>query len=1474
MTIKFNIPDNNTKQKLSGMKTLTGDSSPQQPPQGVVASTVRATPHTHSSVDPGLRKMAQVMSGGGVTQANPMFFSPLHTPQNWQIAAKRREIYQWARFWYENEPKVAAGIDFLSQFPINGFKLECKSKKVLKYFEKVVKRLRIETIATMISFERNLLGDVFPFKEIECAHCGGSGYLPNGQPCSHPGGNIKRVIILNPESIDVRRNPLASEPVISLVPDEELRATISNPQNKPLIEKMDQKFIAQVLSGIPIQLSNRCVSHIKFNEKDYATYGMTMLRRLFMMLAYKQKLMTANWIVSERLILPVRLVKVGDSDRPAREEDLATVSAQFAQVANDPNLTLVTHHAIDYDWHGACYSDDTEILTENGWKLFKDLLPSEKVATYNQNNNNLEFELPLEYHEYDFKSHPYMQMIGFKNKSMDILVTPNHRMLIERKGELQEVYSQDVKHGDRMLSSSEWSGVTPKNLPYKESPIGHLELDDYLKFVGYYLSEGGLQIERRGKNKTKRIASCHITQNEKSECFNDIKDIVEKVYKKYTDHFDDRKNDTCHQFTINSVEIARYVAKEFGEGSASKSIPNWIKNLPVEKLEILFNALMAGDGDSRKSKNTSRHRYTTVSKNLADDVSEICIKLGYTTRTAIEKSTNVNRKDIYRTYFSDYRKETKFYIKKKYISRHDYDGKVYCVKVPNSWVYVRRNGKVAICGNTGKIHNISQEMEIIGKEILDGLMLNQSLLNGEGPSYGCYDEKTRVLTNNGLKYIYEVDENDLIACYDKDSGKLSYSKPLEKHEYDFDGSLIRFRTNNIDMLVTPNHKMHYSPRDSNEWLVGEASDVKDRASFKKTVVWDNTHIQNVPENLIKNYLISDILKLYGYYATEGSLQRETRKNRSTYGDAMSIKISQTAKGKGWGDMQSLLSDNNFNLKYREALELDRNGNEYINSAFYIHNKKLAQFIEEECGSHSSNKKLPLWIKNLPKEHLKELLMYMINGDGTRRQAKKDKSGGKEYFEFITISEQLRDDVIELALKCGYAPKFTKHDGVNYDIYRVKFSDFDLEKDYYNLESKKYQTITEEEYKGKVWCFTTETGFFITERNGKFAIQGNSAQVGIEAMAQRLESWRRELKDWIENEIFLPISMMQGFVDEEQTKEMRELLGDNTITEWLCPTIKWNDMNLRDDSNQRQLDIQLFDKKLISARRLLQGFDIDYDQMIEEIREESVITGALGQMMPGGMGGGGMGGAMGGMGGDLGGGMMGMGGIGGGGPDMGIPDAGGMGGDLGGGMGGDMGGGMGAAAGSVPPGFKVGKGGSGKKEEPQQMAPMQKTVPLTSLEIKVANSLNSLEIPYQAFLQYEVMVPGQSRPFLIDFAYPQIGVGIEADGDKWHAAADLKAKDAERDQKLANIGWRILRFNENAINEHMDLVQKVIYDNVLDAANQRKKKKADNDEAFIKLAQSTNNFKNLKEIDDKNLKFKIEPVTYNGVNIGDCLYIGV
>ena len=974
-----------------------------------------------------------------------------------------------------------------STFPMNGFKLECKSRKVLKYFEKLVKRIKLHHWLRLISFEYHLLGDVFPFIEYHCTHCSGSGVLPNGEECSHPNGTIKRIVILNPDWIAVNSSPLSSEPVYTLQPDEELKGLIT--QKKPIetYKRLPKSLIDLVMSGKPIQLSNRCISHIKHQGSPYGSYGTSMVRRLFTYLAYKTKLMTANWIVAERMILPIRIIKIGDKDRPADQNAIQDVTAQITAVSNDPNLTLVTHHAFEMDWVGACYSDDTEILTNEGWKLFEDLNRNEEVATYNMESGMLEYQAPTEYHEYDFESNNNLKMKHFKAKSVDVLVTPNHRMLVIRNGKLKVVYSQHVKHDDRFISTLDWKGNIPKNLPYKQKKeIESLDLNDFLKFVGYYVSEENIKVNKE-KNKTKKIRGYSV-----AKCNNKYYNI---------------KNDSvCSLFTIDNIEITKYIAQECGIDYKNKKIPSWIKNLPKENLQILLDAMMNRNGTIEKNKSSDRYIYNTTSNQLANDVSEIALKLGYFSHKCLENN------NIYRVHWSEKRKNTSYNIKKQHIIDENYSGKVYCVKVPNTMLVTRRNGLISIQGNTGRIHNITQEMELIGKEILDGLMLNQAILNGE------------------------------------------------------------------------------------------------------------------------------------------------------------------------------------------------------------------------MGSFSS------------------------------------------------------------------------------------------------------------------------------------------AQIGVEVMIRRLDNWRDSLAEWVENHIFLPVAMMQDFEDEEESKKSGE-------KEYIVPTLKWNDMNLRDKTSKLQSYMQLHDKGTISTRTLLEEFDLDYDQEVRKIREEKAFASATGQIMGQPQGGGG--GAPGGLGGglDLGGGGgapiggLDMGGFGGGMPggDMGGGAAPPTGGEVGGGapMGGGSlaGGGVAAAAQqlSPTPNF-IGKRGDKKnikkeQEKAIQPAPM-KQIQLTSLELKMLKMLKGMSdrVPYPLYGQFNANVPGQPYPFLIDFAYPDIGVGLEADGQKWHSDLESKARDQKRDQKLASIGWRILRFNEDAIEDQINDVEKIVYENIVEAAKEKasRNKKAESDDKIRKIACIINNPEEILNIQKENI----------------------
>ena len=291
------------------------------------------------------------------------------------------------RYFYENEPKVAAAIDFYSFFPVNGFETQCEDDKIKRYFDNENKKLNMDYWSKMISKENHLIGDVFPMLEIACKFCGGSGVY-HGKPCDHPGGSFRRIVVLNPDWIDVQTNVLADEPVITLLPDDDLKRTVWYKQPKAIYDRIPEFVRSLILAGKPIPLSNDSVSHLKYNPYPYGVYGTSMIRRLFKVLAYKDKLMTAQWIVAERMILPIRVVKIGSDERPAGPADIADVQQQLATVAQDPNLTLVTHHNFDYDWIGASgkvlqLSNEYELINKEilqGLMINESLLSGEQAG--------------------------------------------------------------------------------------------------------------------------------------------------------------------------------------------------------------------------------------------------------------------------------------------------------------------------------------------------------------------------------------------------------------------------------------------------------------------------------------------------------------------------------------------------------------------------------------------------------------------------------------------------------------------------------------------------------------------------------------------------------------------------------------------------------------------------------------------------------------------------------------------------------------------------------------------------------------------------------------------------------------------------------------------------------------------------------------------------------------------------------------
>src|ERR1035437_9323253 len=89
MPIKFQIPDDSNKgrKRIANAKGFQPQDTPITNMQKYAPSGVSSMPITRNAQFAG--------SGANVAMSQPMFFSPMHTPQNWQIASKRKEVMQW-----------------------------------------------------------------------------------------------------------------------------------------------------------------------------------------------------------------------------------------------------------------------------------------------------------------------------------------------------------------------------------------------------------------------------------------------------------------------------------------------------------------------------------------------------------------------------------------------------------------------------------------------------------------------------------------------------------------------------------------------------------------------------------------------------------------------------------------------------------------------------------------------------------------------------------------------------------------------------------------------------------------------------------------------------------------------------------------------------------------------------------------------------------------------------------------------------------------------------------------------------------------------------------------------------------------------------------------------------------------------------------------------------------------------------------
>jgi KaiC/GvpD/RAD55 family RecA-like ATPase/5S rRNA maturation endonuclease (ribonuclease M5) len=354
-----------------------------------------------------------------------------------------------------------------------------------------------------------------------------------------------------------------------------------------------------------------------------------------------------------------------------------------------------------YDIAG-CHDEITEVLTNQGWKRHVDLDGTEEVACFDLESETLEYQKPSVYHKYPYKG----DMYHFKGKSMDIMVSPNHRMIVgkhwkNKSSRKPSKYNSNKWNFIHAEDVSKSALLIPKSAKLKESQYisirdfgdGEYYDNDKLAYLlGWYLSEGSISHNS--------ITICQALES----CTN-----LKKAFEDLNLHVKEREcigrpgEKTMYSFRVyakSHPRLVKWIIKNFGNGAADKKIPvDFLRTLSENGKSLLLKSLIEGDGSDSKN----GYKYHTGSKQLADDVSRLCIELGYKVTTSCyspKKEGYLNEHVVFITKGSNTQWLMPVNHKKSY-----YEGNIYCLTVPTGAYITRRNGKVAITGNSAHFFN-------------------------------------------------------------------------------------------------------------------------------------------------------------------------------------------------------------------------------------------------------------------------------------------------------------------------------------------------------------------------------------------------------------------------------------------------------------------------------------------------------------------------------------------------------------------------------------------------------------------------------------------------------------------------------------------------------------------------------------------------------------------------------------------------
>jgi len=376
-----------------------------------------------------------------------------------------------------------------------------------------------------------------------------------------------------------------------------------------------------------------------------------------------------------------------------------------------------------------CLSEDTEILTPEGWKTYHEVEKGKTIYTFNLRTKAIEQKKV----DTVFKKEYEGEMYNLKNRSQNQLISPRHRVVrqvFNTNKYVLEPIEQALKLKSPIAVPVVGENVNPD---YDIS-------DEQLKLIAWVLSEGSVE-----KDGSHRVS---IYQSPVSSFYSEIKGLLHRFDFTYTERTQVFLG-TCSHIRLRPVS-SRIVHELLG--SRKKEFPEFLLNLSKRQARLFLETYVKWDGWEEEY----RKRITTTNKDILKGLEALAVLAGYNFSVKERKPQGIAKKLQYVLTLTETKND---WIMK--IEKVNYKGVIWSVHTGNETVIAKRKGQVFITGNT-PFSNITLDFKPSPSYATQPVVRGGELQN---ENYGDFQEEMDMLNRAFYEVVMAGDKNGRIFTF-------------------------------------------------------------------------------------------------------------------------------------------------------------------------------------------------------------------------------------------------------------------------------------------------------------------------------------------------------------------------------------------------------------------------------------------------------------------------------------------------------------------------------------------------------------------------------------------------------------------------------------------------------------------------------------------------------------------------------------